>query len=88
MCRARRNADRDVTDGELADSVDRSDAGTRVLGGDGLEHALHLFVRKALVSFVVEPGDLLSVGVITNDAMEDANAACSRMLDCFSDLVE
>ena len=88
MCRARRNADRDVTDGELADSVNRSDAGTRVLGGDGLEHALHLFVRKALVSFVVEPGDLLSIGVIADDPMENANAARSGMLDSYSNLVE
>ena len=51
-------------------------------------HALHLFVREALVSFVVEPRDLLCVGVITNDSMEDANAAGSRVLDGFSDLVE
>jgi len=88
MCCAGRNADRGVPDGELADSVDRGDPYTRMLGHDALEHALHLFVCEALVRFVVESGDLLSVRMITNDSMEDTDAAGSWMLDRFSDLVE
>jgi hypothetical protein len=85
---ARRNADCDVANVELSDSVDRGDPDARVLGGDAFEHTPHLFVREALVSFVVEPGDLLSIGVIADDPVENANAARSGMLDGYSNLVE
>ena len=88
MCCARRNADCDVANVELSDPVDRGDPDARVLGGDAFEHTPHLFVREALVSFVVEPGDLLSIGVIADDPMENANAARSGMLDSYSNLVE
>ena len=84
---ARRNADCDVANVELSDSVDRGDPDARVLGGDAFEHTPHLFVREAVVGFVVEPGDLLSVGMVSNDPMKDANATCSGMLDRFADLI-
>ena len=85
---AHRDADRNLSDAELADSMDCCNPDSGVLDGDAFEHEPHLLVRKTLMSFVVEPGDLLSVGVITDDAMEDANPACSRMLNRFSHFIE
>lgn len=65
-----------------------SDANAVVLGGDAFEHTLHLFESQALMRFVVEPGHLVSVGVVANDSMEDADATGSGVLNRFADLIE
>lgn len=88
MSRTRRHADRDVTDAELANSMDRGNPDARVLGNDAFEHTIHFFLGEGFVGFVVEPEDLFPVGVITDDPMENADAARSGMLDCFADFVE
>ena len=87
MWSARRDADRDVSDPERADSMNGGDSYACILGSNALEHSLHLFVCEAVVGFVVEPGDLLSVGMVANDPMKDANATGSRMLDRFADFI-
>ena len=87
MWSARRDADRDVANPERADAMNGGDSYACILGSNALEHSLHLFVCEAVVGFVVEPGDLLSVGMVANDPMKDANATCSRMLDRFADFI-
>ena len=88
MCCARRDADCNVPNAELSDSMDRGDPDALMFGGHAFEHALHLFVREALVGLVVEPGDPFAVGVIPNDSMEDANASRSWVLHRLSDFIE
>ena len=88
MRRARRDADSDVADTEPADSMDSGNPDSSVLGGDALEHNPHLLVSQALVGFVVESRDPLPVGVIPDDAMEDANPARSWMLNRLSYFIE
>ena len=88
MCCARRDADCNVPNAELSDPMDRGDPDARMFGGHAFEHALHLFVREALVGLVVEPGDLFAVGVIADDSMEDANASRSWVLHRLSDFIE
>ena len=88
MCCARRDADCNVPNAELSNSMDRGDPDARVFGSHAFEHALHLLVREALVGLVVEPGDLFAVGVIADDSMEDANASRSWVLHRLSDFIE
>ena len=85
---ARRNTDRNIANAEVSNSVHGGDPDARMLGCNTFEHALHFLDRKALVGFVVEPGNLFTVGVVTHDPMEDADTARARMLDGFSDFVE
>jgi hypothetical protein len=68
--------------------VDRGDPDAGMLGDNSVEDSLHLFVGEALMCLVIEPGDLDSVGVITNNPFKNANATRSGMLDGFANLIE
>ena len=85
---ARRHANRNVTDAELANPMDGCDSDTGMFPRDAFEHAHHLTVRQALVSFVVEPGHRLPVCVIADDTVEDANPAGCGVLDGSANFVE
>lgn len=88
VCRARRNADCHVADAKPSNSVDRGDPNAGMLGDNSVEDSLHLFVCEALMRLVVEPGDLLCVGVITNNPFKNANPTRSGVLDGFANLIE
>ena len=88
MSRTRRHADRNVTDVERAHPMDRRNPNARVLGDDAFEHTIHFFLSKGFVGFVVEPGDLFPIGVVTDDPMENTNATRSRVLDRFANFIE
>ena len=88
VCRARRDADRHIADRELTGSMSRSDSNAGVVGSDALEHSCHLFFCEAFVRLVVESGNLVSIGMIADDAEEDTDSARSRMLDRSPDFVE
>ena len=68
--------------------MDGSDSDVRMLGDDAFEDQPHFFLRQVLVCFVVESGDLLPIGVVTDDAVEDTNASGTGMLDRPTNLVE
>ena len=88
MSRTRRDADRNTTDVERANPMDRRNPNARVLGDHAFEHTVHFFLSEGFMGFVVEPGNLFPVGVVTDDPMENTNAARSRVLDRFANFIE
>lgn len=75
------HADRDISDTETADSMNRSQTHAWMLRNDRIERAPHLLFGHALVGLVVEPQDFLSFRIVPDDSAKRADASGAGMLD-------
>ena len=88
MRSARGDADGHFAHRKIAHPMDGRNRRPGMLAGDPFQHAPHLLFSKALVRFVLEARHGLAVSVVPNDAVEDADAARTCMLDRNADTVE
>jgi len=85
---ARCYANRDVSDLELTNPVNRRESHPRMLGSDTFEHALHLLEREAFVCLVVKSSHVFAFSIVAHHPGKDADPARPAMRDGLSHLIE
>ena len=81
-------ANRDVSDLELTNPVNRREPDPHMLGHDAFEHALHLLEREAFVRLVVESSHVFALSIVAHYAGKHADPARTAMRDGLSYLIE